>query len=335
MEGQRIITVTLNPAIDLSVEVPRVQPEAKLRCTNPRRDPGGGGLNVSRAIAELGGRSLAVYPVGGHTGALLGELVGCCGDSGGLSHHPIEVAQPTRENVTVVETDTGRQFRLAMPGSPLTGEEVDRCLRTIAEVSAGTDGALVVLSGSMPPGFGPEELARAIAVVRDAGGRAIVDTSGPALRKAAGLAPLLMKPNALELGALLEGRAQGESSPDASDPQAVGRAAVALARASGVAMLLVSLGEHGAVLATADGYAHAKAPPVEVVSAVGAGDCMVAAAVLALARSAPPEEVLRDGVAAGSAALLTPGTELLRRGDFERLRDAQTAREPDAWEVVA
>jgi 6-phosphofructokinase 2 len=160
-----------------------------------------------------------------------------------------------------------------------------------------------------------------IDAVRAAGGRVVVDSSGPALREALGAGVCMVKPNRRELADLLSGRG-GNMNPDESDPAIVGAAAIDLAQKHNITYVLVSMGGDGAVLAMKDGYAYCEAPKVDVHSATGAGDSMVAAAVLAIERGLSPEEILRDGVAAGAAATITPGTELVKRPDFERLRNS-------------
>ena len=322
----RIFTLTLNPCIDMGVSVDRVEPEHKLRCAQPKREPGGGGLNVTRAIAELGGKSTAVFPAGGKVGDLLKFLVGfyCTGIA--CDQRAVPVHAPTRENVIVNETSTGNQFRFNMPGAELSDDEAEACLAALVDgVGSVEGGGLAVISGSLPPGVEPPFLRTAIDRVRAVGGRVVVDSSGPALREALGMGVCMVKPNRRELADLLAGES-GNLNPDESDPAVVGAAAIDLAQRHNITYVLVSMGGDGAVLAHTqdglDGYAYCQAPKVDVQSATGAGDSMVAAAVLAIERGLMPEEILRNGVAAGAAAAITPGTELLKRPDFERLCDA-------------
>lgn len=314
----RIFTLTLNPCIDMGVSVDTVEPEHKLRCGQPRREPGGGGLNVTRAIAELGGKSTAVFPAGGKVGDLLKFLVGlyCTGKS--CDQRGVPVMAPTRENVIVNETSTGNQYRFNMPGAELSDEEAEACLAALVDgVGSVEGGGLAVISGSLPPGVQPPFVRTIIDRVRAVGGRVVVDSSGPALREALGAGVCMVKPNRRELADTI-----GGMNPDESDPAVVGAAAIELAQKHNITYVLVSMGGDGAVLAMKDGYAHCEAPKVDVHSATGAGDSMVAAAVLAIERGSSPEEILRNGVAAGAAAAITPGTELLKRPDFDRLRDA-------------
>jgi len=319
----RIFTLTLNPCIDMGVSVDRVEPEHKLRCAEPKREPGGGGLNVTRAIAELGGKSTAVFPAGGKVGDLLKFLVGyyCTGIA--CDQRAVPIQAPTRENVVVSETSTGNQFRFNMPGAELSEEEAQECLAALVDgVGSVEDGGLAVISGSLPPGVQSPFVRTIIDGVRAVGGRVVVDSSGPALREALGMGVCMVKPNRRELADTV-----GDMNPDEADPAVVGAAAIELAQKHNITYVLVSMGGDGAVLAMKDGHAYCQAPKVDVHSATGAGDSMVAAAVLAIEQGLSPEEILRNGVASGAAATITPGTELVKRSDFERLRDSMPVPE--------
>ena len=301
----RITTLTLHPALDVSLSVKRVEPEAKLRCERPRRDPGGGGINVSRVIAEFGGETAAVFAAGGHTGDELTSLV-----SGlAIEFRRIQIEAATRENITVSEEETGNQFRFTMPGAPLTRSECREAARVLAEDE--TDTAMLVISGSLPPQVGPDVYTTLIHEAMERSVRVVVDTSGDALRAAASAGAFMLKPNRRELGTLLGRRIA--SDEDAAD------AAAELIRSRAAEVVVVSLGDRGACLVTESGRWFARNPDVQVVSAIGAGDSMVAALSLAFARGSEPSEALRRGVAAGAAAVITPGTELVRRDDYERL----------------
>ncbi|MFG0284648.1 MAG: 1-phosphofructokinase family hexose kinase [Phycisphaerales bacterium JB039] len=306
-----IVTLTLNPALDVSLRVDQVAPEQKLRCDAPRRDPGGGGLNVSRAIGELGGASVAVYPAGGHTGAELAERLG----AEQLETEAIEIGAATRENITVTEGNGGRQFRFNTPGAPLRAEEAQLCLDAVDRRLG--PGDLLVISGSLPPGAGPEIYQRAVEFARARSARTIGDSSGEALRALSDAGCSLLKPNARELGQLI-----GEQLDGA---EAIADAARRLTQSGAAEAIVVSMAQRGAMLITPDLRLQATGPEVAQRSRIGAGDSMVGAMTLALARSADWDETLRRGVAGGAAAVMTPGTSLLRRDDFERIvRQVQT-----------
>lgn len=303
--NERIATVTLSPAIDLSCATERVVPDRKLRCSDVHRAPGGGGLNVARAVHKLGGEATALWSMGGVTGQLLRNLL----DDEEVSHAPIEVAADTRENLTAVETSTNHQFRFTMPGQRLEADEVDRWQQAIRELAPRPD--YLVLSGSLPEGVG-EDFYGVLCDAAPKGARVIVDTSGAALRRSVARGGFfLVKPNLPELEQLT-GR---ELSSDA-DIEAAARSLVEEGR---VQVVLASLGRGGALVVSEGGAERILAPTVRIRSRVGAGDSTVAGFVLALARGLDVADAARFAVACGAAAVMTPGTELCRREDAERL----------------
>lgn len=307
MTGQAaILTLTLNPALDMAAEVPRLIPGHKLRCGEPIYDPGGGGLNVSRAIRELGGESLALVALGGLTGDRLAGLI----RAQGLTFLSILGPGETRESMTVVERETGLQYRFMLPG-PHWGEADQARVMTLVHAAA-RPGGFAVISGSQPPGVPDDFATRLMAAMP--GTRVLLDTSGAPLAEAAarpvpGLHILRMD------GAEAEGLAGGPllSRAEAAD------FAQDLVRRGVAAMVVVARGAEGNLLADADGRWFARAPQVPEKSAVGAGDSFVAAFVLALARGQPPQQALAHGSAAAAAAVMTEGTRLCRAEDVARL----------------
>jgi 6-phosphofructokinase 2 len=300
-----IVTLTLNPALDLSTATDRVVPEHKLRCTAGRTDAGGGGINVSRVIGRLGGRTLAVYAVGGPTGEALRRLV----DAERMPGLAIPIEGPTRQNVTVDESSTGRQFRFVLPGAPMAEAEWSACLDAAA--SAVVEGGYLVASGSLAPGIPTDVYARLARSMREQGVRLVVDASGPALAAALEQGVHLVKPSGRELGELV-----GRELPDREAKVAAAQELVARGAAQIVAL---TLGGDGAVLVSAEGVVHQSVPPIEVRSTVGAGDSFLAAMVLRMAQGRSPLEAFRAGVAAGSATAMSEGTGLCARDDVERL----------------
>jgi 6-phosphofructokinase 2 len=300
-----IVTLTLNPALDISTATERVVPEHKLRCEAPRRDPGGGGINVARVVDALGGTAEAVFPAGGPTGqALLAALRG----GGGLQAHPVPIAGETRHSLTVDErADGGQEYRFVLPGPDLSAVELDACLEAVAE--RGRDADFVVASGSLPPGVPANIYARLAALLPAGGPRLIVDSSGPALRQAMGA--WLVKPSLRELQTLA-----GRDLPDATARVVAARGLIVEGLAE---VVVLSLGADGAMLVMREEQEHFPAIAVPVRSTVGAGDSMVAALALALCRGEPLRQAVRFGMAAGAAALLRPGTQLCRREDVDRL----------------
>lgn len=299
-----IACLTLNPALDVATTTEKVAPTRKLRCAVPKHDPGGGGVNVARVVHELGGEALAIFPAGGATGQRLIELV----DGIGLPRRVVPIAGMTRVSFTVDEETSGLQYRFVMPGPELSPDEQERCLRALGDLQPAP--RFVVASGSLPPGVAPDFYVRVCAMAQEMGAKMILDTSGPALRRRCpGL--YLMKPNLRELESLA-----GAPLPGPAEQLAAARRIVESGAAQ---VVVVSLGADGALWASADDSERLPGISVEARSAVGAGDSMVAAIVTALARGQDLRAAVRYGMAAGAAALLTPGTELCRREDVERL----------------
>ena len=299
-----IVTVTLNPAVDVSTAVDQVVAERKLRCDAPVPEPGGGGINVARVVRELGLDATALWTRGGTTGTRLEALL----DALELDHRPLPIAGETREHLIVYERSTGRQFRFGMPGPVLDDAELSACVAAVAALDP-TPGYLV-LSGSLPDDVPDDVYARLIRAA-PAGCRVVLDTSNAALTEGVKAGPYLVKPNRRELGALT-----GAPVEDDDDVRAAART---LIEEHGVRVVVTSLGAGGVIASSADGDWLAHAPPVRVRSAVGAGDSMVAALVVALARGDALDETVRWGVATGTAAVLTEGTQLCRSADVERL----------------
>ena len=292
-----ILTLTMNPGIDKSSRVDNVVPERKLRCERPRHEPGGGGINVSRAIGRLGGKSVALYLAGGRTGQTLGDLL----EREGLDHVPVRIEGRNRENLIVREESTGQQFRFGMPGPDVSEIEWQQCLTTMSGIDPRPE--YIVASGSLPPGVPQDFYARTARLAKEMGARMVLDASGEPLALALREGVFLVKPNLRE--------ASGE-------PGYEGWAA-RIAGSGGSEVVVISLGAAGAAVVTAEGCEHLRAPAVPIESKVGAGDCMVAGIVLSLTRGLALMDAVRFGVAAGAAAVMTPGTELCRREDTERL----------------
>ncbi len=304
--AESIVTLTLNPTIDKSASIAHVVPERKLRCGPPRYEPGGGGINVSRAVAKLGGASTALYLAGGRSGQRLQDLL----DAEGLTHRAIPLESETRENLIIYEEATGQQYRFGMPGP-----QVDEAARqgVLDALSGGrTPDDFVVVSGSLPPGISKDFLARLASLCRDTGAKLVVDTSGEALAEAVKAGVFLVKPNIDELKTLA-GRNRFDDETHLED------LARGIVSDGGSRVVVTSLGAGGAMAVWEDGCERIHAPTVPIQSKVGAGDSMVAGIVLALARGEALLSAVRFGVAAGAAAVMTPGTELCRREDTERL----------------
>ena len=308
---KRITTLTVNPTIDVNTQVEQVIPDKKLRCERPRREPGGGGLNVSRAIHRLGGSSKALFMAGGPTGEMLDQLV----EDEGVDYQSIPIGGWTRENLIVFEESSEQQFRFGMPGPEIAESEWQRCLDEIAGADPIPD--FIVASGSLAPGL-PDDFYGRLAAAQEQDAKLIVDTSGEALRQAVDAGVYLIKPNVGEFQDLV-----GE---ELTDEQHQREAAQDLIERGCCQVIVISLGRGGAHIVTADGSEHLRTPTVPIRSKVGAGDSMVAGIVLGLARDMELADAVRCGVAAGAAAVMTEGTELCRREDTERLFDEMRAQ---------
>lgn len=308
-----ILTLTLNPALDMATTVAELVPGDKLRCAEPVLDPGGGGLNVSRAIRALGGDSLALVALGGLTGDRLAGLI----RAEGVTFLALLGPGETRQSLTVTEAATGRQFRFMMPGPTWGAAERARVFTLLAATAR--PGGLSVISGSQPPGVPADFPAQLAASMPES--RVVLDTSGPALAQAVadpipGLEVLRMD------GAEAEGLA-GRPLPGLTDTADFARSLVA----RGVARrIIVARGAEGNLAASDAGCLFAPAPRVKVRSTVGAGDSFVAAFVLALARGQDDGQALAMGSAAAGAAVMTDATGLCRAEDVMRLLPECAAR---------
>jgi 6-phosphofructokinase 2 len=299
----KIVTLTLNPALDKSTSTDRLIPEQKLRCAALQADAGGGGINVSKGLAKLGARSTAIFPAGGHTGVQLKELI----EASGIATAIIPVAGDTRENFSVTETATNLQFRFTLPGQTLSEAVVQQCLDEVAQLQPD----ILVGSGSLPPGVPDTFYERLAALANQIGAKLVLDTSGPALHAAADEGLYLLKPNLSELSALV-GVEQLEMNQ-------VDDAALQIIAQGKCEVVVVSLGPQGALVAHKEGFEHIPAPVVQKRSTVGAGDSMVAGMVFALSQGRSPVDMVRMGVACGSAATMNEGTRLFNPPDAFRL----------------
>ncbi|RYE04322.1 MAG: 1-phosphofructokinase family hexose kinase [Sphingomonadales bacterium] len=304
-----IVTLTLNPALDVTTCTDKVRHTHKLRCTAPHFDPGGGGINVARVIHVLGGDVTAVFPQGGGAGETFVGLL----RAAGVTIAPVKIEGMTRESFTVDEGETGLQYRFVLPGPSLSDAEIEALLDAIALPGI----THLVVSGSLPPGCDPNILKRLGALAEKQNAKLVVDTSGAALAACEGAGVYLLKPSLREVEDLT-----GERIASQDDELEAARTL----RARGFAeVIILSLAERGALLVAEGVELRLPAIRVETKSAVGAGDSMVGAVTLALANGRSLEEALRYGIAAGAATLMTPATELARRDDVDRLYAASSS----------
>lgn len=309
------VTLTMNPAVDITAEVDHVTADQKLRCRDPRRDPGGGGINVARAIHRLGGDARAIFAAGGSTGELMERLL----EEEDVPAGAVPIDGFTRENLTLDETGSDRQYRFILPGPEVGPAEQE----ALMDAALADEPAYLVASGSLPPGVPDTFYAELAGRARERGVRVVLDTSGAALREGVEAGVFLLKPNLRELSQLA-GRDVSED-PDQED------AAIRLIEEGRAEIVLVSLGAAGGLLVTRDTCQRIPSPTVPIRSKVGAGDSTVAGITLSLTRGDDVHEAARFGIAAGAAAVMTPGTELCRQEDVERLfqRMAESQDHPE------
>ncbi len=308
----QIVTLTINPAVDISWEVEDVVPTRKLRSSSGMVFPGGGGINVSHVISVLGGESKAIFTRAGIIGALLTELL----DDYAIDRRVIKVHGSTRLSATVFECSTGDEYRVTPPGPEMSESEWRAFIDAVAE----TDCEYLVCSGSVPEGVPSDFYGRIAAIAKARGTKVILDTSGRPLIDALKVGVYLVKPNLRELEHLV-----GRKAPTPEKQEAIARQIVDEGRAEVVAL---TLGQKGALLVWKDGMKRLPSPNVERKSAVGAGSSFVAGLVLALSQGRTLEDSLTMAVACGAAALITPGTEMVRRADADRLYSELVGVEP-------
>jgi 6-phosphofructokinase 2 len=298
----KIVSITLNPCVDKSTSVETVASEIKLRCDEPTYDPGGGGINASRAIKKLGGESVAVFTSGGAVGKRLESLL----RQESLSIKPVAVIQETRENMIVFERSTTLQFRFGMPGGRLENHEIEACVEAVLA----EDADYIVGSGSLPPNV-PDDFYVQLASRASKKAKLIVDTSGKALEKLIGTGVYLLKPNIHELEILSGETFNGEEQMITATQR--------LIEQKMAEVFVISLGAQGAALITAQEVVHFRPPTVRIRSKVGAGDSMVGGITYRLAQGADLIDAVRYGIASGTAAVMNSGTQLCRKEDVETI----------------
>lgn len=301
---ERIVTLTLNPAIDKSTSVAAIAPDKKLRCKPARYEPGGGGVNVSRALKRLGIDSTAVYLAGGHSGKFYEELLA---EENVLSA-VVPISGRTRENMIVVDESSNLQYRFGMPGPQITEQEWRLCLEML-ENAEGIE--FLVVSGSVPSGVPEDFFGMVAALCKKKNCKLVVDTSGEPLSHAVKEGAYLLKPNLGELSRL-------HGTEELNERQAR-QAAQEIIKNGGAEVIVISMGASGAMLVTKNEVFCSPSPTVKKRSTVGAGDSMVAGLVKALSLDWNWMEVLQYGIASGTATTMNPGTELFKSKDVENL----------------
>ncbi|MFE6333683.1 1-phosphofructokinase [Streptomyces sp. NPDC057798] len=304
-----ILTVTPNPSLDRTYEVPSLERGEVIRATGERMDPGGKGVNVSRAVAAAGRRTVAVLPLGGAPGALVAQLLAVQD----IEVTAVRIAGATRSNIALAETD-GVLTKINAPGPELTAAEQELLLETVREQSRDAD--WIACCGSLPRGLAPEWYADVVARAHAGGARIALDTSGRALLEALRERPDVVKPNAEEL-------AEAVGRPLSTVGDAV-KAAEEL-REMGARAVLASLGADGQLLVDGAGTWFGSARVDVVRSNVGAGDSSLAGFLIA-GGSGP--QALASAVAHGAAAVQLPGSVMPSPDDLDTSAVTVTADVP-------
>jgi len=299
-----IATVTLNPSLDKTVTVEGLMVEEANRWTSLRRDPGGKGINVSRVVHELEGQTIAYGFIGGIDGRILEDLL----QQQAVPYDFTPIRGAIRSNLIITDLKTHRQTRIDAPGPHVSGNELEELAHKITHIQPKPH--FLVLAGSVPPGLPDNIYARLIEEAKKRGVKTVLDSDDEWLKEGVKAKPTVIKPNVHEAEELLGVKLRDEA--------AIVEAVKTLV-AQGIDVVAISRAKDGLIIANEDKLLKVIPPQVEISSTVGAGDSTIAGLVLRLSQGDGFEEACRLAVAAGTAAVLTPGTELCRREDVERL----------------
>jgi 6-phosphofructokinase 2 len=303
MEKFNIVTLTVNPALDKSAHFKGLVPEQKIRCENPQFDAGGGGINVSKAISRLEGRSKAIFTSGGATGEMIETIM----TQENIEFETIPIQSWTRESFVAVDDATNLQYRFGFKGAVISPDEKERILEVVRQL----DCKYLVLSGSLNEGLPADFYQQMAKIAKQSNIKLVVDAYGDALNNVLNEGVYLIKPNVGELAKLI--------GVEKLEVEEVHQAAKQIIDKGGAELVAVSLGPQGAVMVSKDSYDFVPAPNVVKRSTVGAGDSMVGGMVWALSQNKSLKEAIRWGVACGSAATMNEGTKLFQLSDAQRL----------------
>ncbi len=299
-----IATITLNPTLDRNIAVHGLVLDEANRWTSLRLYAGGKGIDVSRAIHEMGGKTIAYGFTGGDTGRTVEILL----DEEGVPYSFTPIREETRTNFIITDTKSHRQTRIDAPGPRISKRELERFADRLKRIEPRPE--LMVIGGSVPPGVPIDVYHEIVAECHKFEVRCILDSAGRWLKEGVKARPYLIKPNVHEAEELLDTELPTE--------EAIIKAALKIVE-MGIEIAVISRGKNGLIAASKESIVKAVPPPLKVVSAVGAGDCAVAGLALKLADGEPLIEACRLAAAMGAAAVLTPGTELCHRDDVMKL----------------
>ena len=299
-----ILTVTLNPAVDETLSVHRLQLGETNRIEETSIDPGGKGLNVARVIRRLGRPTVAIALVGGETGEFIKNRL----EREDIEKELVEIEGTTRVNISVIDESTGVQTNLNHDGPIVDPAELHALELRVEEWLP--EVVLTVLGGSLPPGVPPDSYARMIRWMRENDVRTVLDTSGDALVRGVEARPYMIKPNVREAQELLGRELKTEGDIVEGARELTERE---------IKAVVVSMGARGAIAVSRDGAWKAVPPEVSKESTLGAGDSMVAGLAIGVSEHSSLPESLALGTAAATATVMTPGTELCRVEDVQAL----------------
>jgi 6-phosphofructokinase 2 len=299
-----IATVTLNPSLDKIVTVEELVMDEANRWTSLRRDPGGKGINVSRVIHELGGKTVAYGFIGGIDGETLKHLL----QQQGVPFDFTPINGEIRSNFIITDLGTCHQTRIDAPGPHIMRHELQKLVQKVKHISPKPD--FLVFAGSVPPAVPADIYRQLIEAAKNNGIKTVLDSDNKWLKEGIKAKPNVIKPNVHEAEELLDKHLRSETAIVKALKLLIDR---------GIEVAVISRGKEGLIAANGEKVIKAIPPQVDVRSTVGAGDSTIAGLVLKLNEGLGIDEYCRWAVAAGTAAALTPGTELCRREDVERL----------------
>jgi 6-phosphofructokinase 2 len=298
-----VYTITLNPALDRTLWVEKIQPDDSNRIEREERYAGGKGIDVSKVLTTLEVRNNALGFIGGFAGEEVeGRLL-----NEGISCDFIRISGETRTNIVVNDMSNRKQTVFSASGPEIRPYELMRIIHKVEKLERPD---IVVISGSLPLGIPPEIYRKLVAIAKDKGARVILDTDGNALKVGVQGFPEVIKPNIHELSRLVGIELKGID--------AITRAALNVHK-QGVKIVLVSMGAKGILLVSKSKRYLVSPPKVKVKNTIGAGDSAVAGFVYGLVKGKSLRESLINSVAAGTATTLRPGTALCQKNDFLQL----------------
>lgn len=299
-----VLTLTMNPALDVTVTIPKLQPWRKLRATDERQYPGGGGINVARMLKRMQVPVRAFYPYGGCSGSRLKRLL----RNEGVEQISLPIRGETRSNILVFDQHDHQFYRVIRKGPALSPAEWRQCRKALGQ--ALHESCLLVVSGSLPQGAPPDLYAQVANLAREAGIPMLLDSADRSVEQVLAEGFWTLRLNHREFQAFI--------GKQAGSKETLAEMAMDFVAKHPIENLIVTLGK-GALLMSRDQYIEVRSPDIEPMSASGGGDSFVAGFVAQWIGQRPPDEALRYAAAAAAAALIRPLGELAKIEDIDRL----------------